>query len=202
MQLSSKLPLTCVILAGGKSSRMKTNKCLLSLNNRKLIEILIINLKEIFEELFIVTNFPEAYFYTGVPLLGDIYAFKGPMAAIHVSLKNSKYDVFAFACDMPFVKKEIIYLLGEKHLNQKNNITVACYKEKIYPLPGIYSKHILNELENLLKEDKLSMMKLIKDFHAQVIDVANLDEEGLSFINVNTEEDLKLLKKGGKKCLD
>ncbi|MGB9711108.1 MAG: molybdenum cofactor guanylyltransferase [Thermodesulfovibrio sp.] len=202
MQLSSKLPLTGVILAGGKSSRMKINKCLLSFNNRRLIEILLINLKEIFEDLFIVTNFPEAYFYTGVPLIGDIYPFKGPMAGIHVALKNSKYDVFAFACDMPFVKKEIIYFLGGKHISQKNNITVGCYNEKIYPLPGIYSKEMLNELENLLKEDKLSMIRLIKDVHAQTVDVANLDEEGLSFINVNTEEDLKFLEKGGKKCLD
>ncbi|WP_353683978.1 molybdenum cofactor guanylyltransferase [Thermodesulfovibrio sp. 3907-1M] len=199
--MSSKLPLTGVILAGGKSSRMKTNKCLLSLNNKKLIEILLINLKEIFEELFIVTNFPEAYFYTGFPLLGDIYPFKGPLAGIHVALKNSKYDVFAFACDMPFVKKEIVYFLGEKHRSQKNNITVSCYKEKIYPLPGIYSKEILNELENLLKEDKLSMIRLIEDIHAQTVDVANLDKEGLSFINVNTEEDLKFLEKGGKRCL-
>lgn len=201
MQWSSKIALTGVILAGGKSSRMKINKCLLSLYNKKLVDILLTNLKEVFEEVFIVTNSPEFYFYTGIPVLGDIYPFKGPMAGIHVALKNSRYDVFAFACDMPFVKKEIVYFLSEKYANRKTPITVARYREKIYPLPGIYSKDILNELENLLKQDKLSMMKLIEDVKAQVVDVANLDEEGLSFININTEEDLKILTEEGKKCL-
>jgi len=201
VQSSYKLQLTAVILAGGKSSRMKTNKCLISLNNKRLIEILLSNLEEIFEEIFIITNFPELYFYTGINLFGDIYPFKGPMAGIHVALKNSKYDVFAFACDMPFIKREIIYFLSENHILHKNNATVSSYQGKIYPLPGIYSKKLLDELGKLLENDKLSMMKLLDDTGAQVIDVANLDKEGLSFININTEEDLKILKKGGKKCL-
>lgn len=201
MQWSSKLPLTGAILAGGRSTRMKTTKCLISLNNKKLIEILISNLKEMFEELFIVTNFPELYFYTGIPLLGDIYPFKGPMAGVHVALKNSKYDVFVFACDMPFIKKEIIYALSEKHISQKNDITVAIHQNKIYPLPGVYSKKLLYELSVLLSQDKLSMMKLLKDTLTTTVDVANLDKEGLSFININTEEDLKFIETGGKKCL-
>lgn len=201
MQSLYKLQLTAVILAGGKSSRMKTNKCLISLNNKRLIEILLSNLEEIFEEIFIITNFPELYFYTGITLFGDIYPFKGPMAGIHVALKNSKYDVFAFACDMPFIKREIIYFLSENHILHKNNATVSSYQGKIYPLPGIYSKKLLDELGKLLENDKLSMMKLLDDTGAQVIDVANLDKEGLSFININTEDDLKILEKGGKKCL-
>lgn len=198
MQLSSK-PFTGVILGGGKSIRMKTNKCLISLNDKKLIEILIDRLKEIFEEIFIVTNLPEIYFYTGIHLLGDIYPFKGPMAGIHVALKNSNYDIFAFACDMPFVKKEIIHTLSEEHLLKGKPVTVVLFQGKIYPLPGIYSKKLKEKLENLIKDDKLSLMKLLQEVDYQIIDIANLDPEGLSLININTEQDLVSLKEGGKK---
>jgi molybdopterin-guanine dinucleotide biosynthesis protein A len=196
-----KIPLTGVILAGGKSSRMKVNKCLISLNGKRLIDILVSKIRDIFEEIYIVTNFPDLYFYTGIPLLGDIYPFKGPMAGIHVALTNAKYDIFAFACDMPFVKEEVIYELFERHRTQKSIITVPLYQSKIYPLPGIYSKKLLYELEYLLKQDKLSMIKLLHDNYSQLIDVANFDKEGLSFININTEEDLKIFTKGGIKCL-
>ncbi len=202
MQLSTKIPLSAIILAGGKSSRMKTQKCLIPLGNQRIVDKLANGLKEILEEIFIVTNFPELYFSSGVFLLGDIYPFKGPMAGLHSAMKNSKYDIFAFACDMPFVKKEIIYALTDNHISNGNLATVAKYNNKIYPLPGIYSKSLLSELERLLLEDKLSMTKLLEDIGAFVLDVANLDEEGLSFININTQEDLEILQRREIKCLD
>ncbi|MGB9891939.1 MULTISPECIES: molybdenum cofactor guanylyltransferase [Thermodesulfovibrio] len=202
MQLFTKIPLTAAILAGGKSSRMKRQKCLLSFDNEKIIDMIVTKLKDIFEELFIVTNFPELYFYTGITLLGDIYPFRGPMSGIHVAIKNSKHDIFAFACDMPFVKGEVICALSEKHIKEANTATVPSYNGKIYPLPGIYSRKLLDELEKLLLEDKLSMTKFLNDIGAEIVEVANLDKEGLSFININTEEDLENLKKGGIKCLD
>jgi len=106
--LSSKLPISAAILAGGKSSRMKMPKCLIALENKRLIEILISNVKKIFDEIFNCYKLSRAFiFYNGIPLIGDIYPFKGPMAGIHAALKNSEYDVFAFACDMPCVKKKL-----------------------------------------------------------------------------------------------
>lgn len=202
MQLSYKIPLSAAILAGGKSSRMKKHKCLVSFDNKKIIDLIVEKLKNLFEEIFIVTNFPELYFSQGIPLLGDIYPFRGPMAGIHVALKNSKYDVCAFACDMPFVKQNLIYTLSEAHSKTASTATVSAFNNKIYPLPGIYSKKLMDELESLILQDKLSMSKFIDDIGAEIINLANLDKEGLSFININTEEDLEILKRGGIKCLD
>lgn len=202
MQSFYKLPLTATILAGGKSIRMGIPKCLIKINEYRIIEKLLIKISKFFDEIFIVTNFPESYYYLKFSLLGDIYKFKGPMAGIHVALKNSTYDVFAFACDMPFIDEKIIGILAESHIKNSNYATVAEFREKIYPLPGIYSKKVLNYLEDLIKQDKLSMTKLLSDIKAQIIDVANLNKEGLSFININTQEELQNLLKGGVRCLD
>ncbi len=202
MQLSSKLKLTAAILAGGKSTRLKKPKCLISIDNERIIELLIRKLKKLFEEVLIITNFPEQYFKEGLTLIGDIYPFKGPMAGIHAAIKNSSYDIFAFACDMPFIEENLIFEMTEKHFSNKPDITVCSFRDKLYPLPGIYTKNLFSYLENLLSEDKLSMTKLIYDVRAQVIEVANLDREGVSFININTQEDLEKLKKGGIRCSD
>lgn len=202
MQLSSKLKLTAAILAGGKSTRIKKPKCLISIDNERIIELLIRKLKKLFEEVLIITNFPELYFKEGLTLIGDIYPFKGPMAGIHAAMKNSSYDIFAFACDMPFIEEKLIFEMAEKHFFHKPDITVCSFRDKLYPLPGIYAKNLFSYLENLLSEDKLSMTKLIYAVRAQVMDVANLDREGVSFININTQEDLEKLKKGGMRCSD
>jgi len=45
-----------------------------------------------------------------------------------------------------------------------------------------------------LIEDKVSIKRFLDDINAQIIDVANLDKEGLSFININTEEEFKNFK--------
>lgn len=202
MQLSSKLPLTAAILSGGKSTRIRKPKCLITINNERIIEILLKKLNNIFHEIFIITNFPELYFNYGYPLIGDIYPFKGPMAGIHAAMKNSTHDVFAFACDMPFIEEKLIFELAEKHFLKNMDITISSFKDKLYPLPGIYSKNLFYYLENLLSEDKLSMTKLVNDVKSQIIKVANLDKEGVSFININTKEDLENLKKGGITCSD
>lgn len=200
MLSSSKIQLTAAILAGGKSSRIKKAKCLISIDNEQLIEMLLKKIKKIFEEIFIVTNFPELYFPQGITLLGDLFPFRGPMAGIHSALKNSRFDVFAFACDMPFVEERIILEIAENHLQNNSPITVGSFQGKLYPLPGIYGKSTLSYIENLLSEDKLSMTKLIYAVNSQTIDVANLDIKGLSFVNINTEEDLEKIKVGGIKC--
>ena len=62
MQLSTKIPLSATILDGGTSSRMKIQKCLLHIGNQSIVNKLAEDLREIFEEIFIVTNFPELYF--------------------------------------------------------------------------------------------------------------------------------------------
>lgn len=201
-QLCSDLSLTATILAGGRSLRMRRPKCLVEIKGRKLIEILAQRIRALFPRVLISTNFPEDYFYLGLPLIGDIYKFKGPMAGIHGAIKNSESDVFAFACDMPFVKEEVIKFLAQVHASSQANATVGKIGDRIYPLPGIYSRRICNYLESLLQEDKLSMTKLLTEVGALVVDLANLDREGLSFININTGEELEKILEGRLECLD
>ncbi len=62
---------SAVILAGGKSSRMGSNKALLEFGDETLIERLSRLLKEGFDEILISANDPEPYRFLGSPIVRD-----------------------------------------------------------------------------------------------------------------------------------
>ncbi len=104
---------TGVILCGGKSSRMNTDKALLKLGESTIIEIIYNKLKNIFKEVLISANDIEKYKFLNAKIIKDIYTDRGPLAGIHSALKYSESEkIFVTACDIQLVPTELInYLL-------------------------------------------------------------------------------------------
>ena len=65
------------ILAGGKSSRMGTDKALLYIEEKKIIEIAAEKLKKVFKKVFIITNNSVDYSFLNFKTYTDIYKNKG-----------------------------------------------------------------------------------------------------------------------------
>src|SRR3954453_3010010 len=104
-----------IILSGGKSSRMGTNKALLKINEKTNIERIADTLKLSFNDIILVTNHPEDYQFLGLKMVSDYYPDKGPLAGVHAGLLSSTYDTnFIVACDMPFVSGELAEVLVQK----------------------------------------------------------------------------------------
>ena len=61
-------PLTIAIQAGGKSSRMGTDKSFVPFLGRPMIEVVRERVAGLGDELIIVTNKPDDYAYLGLPL--------------------------------------------------------------------------------------------------------------------------------------
>jgi len=190
--------ITGVILAGGKSSRMGTNKALLKINGKSLIEQIAELLKSLFPDVVVITNSPEEYAFLNLPLFQDVYKLRGPMGGIHSALFNSVTEnIFIVPCDAPFINKEII----EKIIS-----TSSQYKIKIchaagflQPLTGVYSKEHLNEFETWLRGDKsdhetVAEIKQCKigDFVKQLgCEIIKFDEREArqAFENINTPKE-------------
>src|SRR6056297_1490049 len=107
---------TAVILAGGKSKRMGQNKELLNINNRRLVEMQISKLEKDFEEILVITNYPQYYYGLNCNTFSDIIKGKGPLGGIYTGLVySSSLHTYFLACDMPIVNRDYINFL-------KNNI--------------------------------------------------------------------------------
>src|SRR5665648_903038 len=100
---------TLIILAGGRSSRMGTDKQFMTVDNRLIVDQMIEKLKKHFKEIIIVTNKPEMYKNYSYKIVEDIVKEFGPLACIHAGLMNSNsLNNYVLACDMPFVNFDYI----------------------------------------------------------------------------------------------
>ena len=105
----TKVEVTGVILAGGKSSRMGKNKALLELGGKRIIESEINLFKSIFKEVILVTNSPLEYAGFDIKIVTDIFPEKGSLGGIYTGLFYSSYDYsFVASCDMPFLRRDMI----------------------------------------------------------------------------------------------
>ncbi len=198
--------ITAVILSGGKSSRMGTNKSFLKIGDKTIIERLRDLLQSMFKDVILITNDPDDYKFLGLPIYEDIFRHRGPLAGIHSGLKHSKTNLnFIISCDLPLMTVEMInYLIDYK---TDKLITVAKADGFIQQLAGKYSKECLSPAEKILnevvnnenrdvvqKKRKCNVLSLMDLVGAEIISVESLPfyNEDLYF-NMNHTEDYKLL---------
>ena len=192
--------ITGIILCGGKSSRMQTNKALLKLGDKTVIEIVAEKLKSTFNEVLISANDSKEYDFLKLPVVNDIFIGKGPLAGIHSALKYSSTEKnFIISCDMPLISVELIkYLIN---LNSEKSILLPKFNGRIQQLCGIYSKSVINEIESIIKLSekykniKGSVYKLLERASIEIIDVDDLNIHNKNiFLNMNSPEDYELIK--------
>jgi molybdopterin-guanine dinucleotide biosynthesis protein A len=191
---------TGIILAGGENTRMPVLKGFIEVEGRKIIERNLRILKDLFKEVFIVTNQPEAYAYLGVPMLGDIYNTRGPMTGIVTALLNSSHRwVFISACDMPFVSKALIEYMSLKRNHCEavvpESLTSGRKKKGVEPLFSFYSKNLLGPMEKAVLEGNKSLRDFLASKRVKYIpsgETMKVDPKAQSFINLNTPEDIDL----------
>lgn len=189
---------TGVILAGGSSSRMGSNKALLLHRSGRIIEVIYRKLAELFDEVIIVTNTPEIYQFIPCRKVPDIYPGKGVVAGIHAGLsQSSEPAIFVVACDMPNLQGDLI-----RHLTSLADGVDAVLPASAggrEPLHAVYGKGCLPALEELIQNDDrrvLSLLPLVRVRQVGADEVARFDPGFDSFVNINTPDDYYRLRNG------
>jgi FdhD protein len=194
---------TGVILAGGGSSRMGSNKALLLHHGGRIIEGIYRTLAELFEEVIVVTNTPELYQFLPCRKVPDIYPGKGVVAGIHAGLSQSSEDaVFVVACDMPQLQGELIRHLTT--LAEGVDVVMPLSPGGYEPLHAIYGKGCLPALEELLQTGDQRVISLLPRVNVREVpaeEVALFDQGFDSFANINTPDDYYRLRNGGKETV-
>lgn len=188
--------MNAILLAGGKSTRFKTNKALANYKGETFIEHLAKLLDKHFEDVYIVVDDQEKYkFLEHYKIVEDIIPNKGPLGGIYTGLiySDTTYN-YVTAVDMPLISNQ--YLEFIQTWDQDYDVLVPEYHHMIEPLAGIYSKNCLNALKEHIDHDNLSVTKFIKEINATIISdkllKETLDNDNI-FHNVNTKDDLKQL---------
>ncbi|WP_042463726.1 molybdenum cofactor guanylyltransferase [Neobacillus dielmonensis] len=178
-----------IILSGGKSSRMGSNKALLKINDQPNIERIRDRLKSYFNEMILVTNEPKSYEFLGLKVTSDHYPGMGPLAGLHAGLLASESDMnLLAACDMPFVSGELAHALVTHAQNYDAVIPVI--EGKQHPLFAVYHKRVAMAAESCIKSGNLRMKHLLDQLNVlyltekQLGSFSQLDIEK-TFFNMN-----------------
>ncbi|MCM3692998.1 molybdenum cofactor guanylyltransferase [Neobacillus niacini] len=188
-----------IILSGGKSSRMGTNKALLKLNEKTTIERMVDTLKIYFDDIILVTNEMESYQFLGVKMVSDHYPGKGPLAGFHAGLMASDYDVnFITACDMPFISGELAATLV--NMIDHHDALVPVINGKMQTLCGVFQKKNVTKIEECIENGRLPIKQLLDHLNVLYITenelqaYTNIDLERV-FFNMNHPHEYEEAKK-------
>lgn len=185
---------TGVVLAGGLSTRMGTNKALLEVGGVRLIDGAAATLRALFPEVLVIANDPAPYAGLGLPILPDLIPGKGPLGGLYTAVSAASHPhAFCLACDMPFANPTLIrYLAG---LAEGHDVVVPRAAEGVQPLHAVYGKGCLEAMRRQIEADHLKIDRLYAAVRVRYVDEAEMrpyDPELLSFWNLNTREELAL----------
>lgn len=182
--------MTLAILAGGKSSRMGKDKAFLKYKDKSFIEN-IINKGNKFQEILIISNNKKDYEKFNIKIVEDIYKDKGPIGGIHTALVNSKFNkVLCVACDMPLISEETLIKLSKE--KGENEVIIPKINGRLQPLCGIYTKSLIDKIEEDIKNNRTKLIDNIKEFDFKILDKDELNKK--DFININTPKDYSELE--------
>jgi molybdopterin-guanine dinucleotide biosynthesis protein A len=182
--------ITGIVLAGGRSSRMGSDKSLIKLKDKALIEYAIDALKPLCSKVVISSN-NFIYDFTGCEVWPDELPDRAPMIGIYSCLKRSETDVnIVLSCDMPLMSTAMLEYLLENSVN--HDITVPMHEDNfIEPLCGIYKRSSIGILEKYINRRNFRLNECIQAGSHQLV----LTNSILSFYtpelfsNVNSPED-------------
>ncbi len=187
-------PLGLIILAGGKSRRMRRNKALLPVPGGVLIETVLGQLQDRFAQVIVsVSNRKGFDFLSGVDLIPDPVPDQGPMYGIYHAMGVSRYDKnFVIACDIPVIDMEFLQTL----------ITAAAVVDisvpenggcLLEPLFAVYSQSVRPIMGKLLERGERSLLPLFERCRVKKVPL-----EGKTLVNLNTRSDYERFLKSRK----
>lgn len=189
-------PLTAFILAGGKSTRMGSDKAFLELAGRSLLEHAFALASAITEEVKIVGDVVKfASFGAVVP---DVYSGRGPLGGIHAALAASSTDWnLILGVDLPFLQPHFLnYLIAEAH-HSGATVTVASAEGHFHPLCAVYRKRFYDVADRALAKRRNKIDALFGEVPTRVIGEDELTSSSFNasmFRNLNTPEDWEFAK--------
>lgn len=182
-----------LILAGGRATRLNgVDKGLVTLNGQPLIEHVINRSCQKHRNLIISANRNlDIYRHYSQTVVGDIQGgFQGPLAGIYSSYESVQSDyLLVIPCDMPFLPTDLSVRLKEEITQSKRPVCAVNHGNRIEPLLFMAQKSHLLTIKDYLNTGQRSVTGWLTQGQFGIVDYHARQH---SFLNINTEEDLRL----------
>lgn len=183
-----------IVLAGGRSRRLGTNKAVVRVGGVRLIERVLGHMRQLCDDLVIVTNEPAPYRDLGERLVGDVWPGMGSLGGIYSGLRAARYDRGLVAgCDMPFLNAGLLRLMID--LSRDYDVVIPRLDDgRMEPLHAVYGRACLEPMEAQLQASDLRIINILPHLRVRYLEQGELealDPQHLSFFNVNTRQDLE-----------
>lgn len=183
---------TGVILAGGKSTRMGTDKARLKIAGVTLFGNILSLAQKLFPQVIIAGDRPDLE-QPGVPSIPDRYPGSA-LGGLYTGLLEAKHaTIFVTSCDIPYPSEALVRLLVDH--SHGYDVVVPKTPNGLEPLFAVYHKNCLAHMQAMLERKAYR----IYDFYPQVrTNYINVEDQPIEWrlclANVNTPEEFNRIK--------
>jgi molybdopterin-guanine dinucleotide biosynthesis protein A len=183
------------IIAGGLARRLGgATKPLLEIDGRAVADRQLAVLRPVFSRLLVVANDPAPWRARGVEVVPDRVTGAGPLAGLSAAL-GAAGDAEAVVClagDLPFLSPQLLLALRDRA--PEADALAPRPAGRAEPLCARYAVRAGAVVDARLAAGQLALHELLAELATVWLDdaaLAALDPQGLSFINLNTPDDLR-----------
>lgn len=192
-----------VVLAAGLSSRMKKNKLLLELNDKKIIQHVLQNIQDSYiNRITVVVGHEKERVMDSIREY-QVRILDNPDYAIgmstslktavkHILSEENSEAIMIFTGDMPFIKVNTINAVIDKYKKTKGLLDVPRYNDR-RGHPVLIDKKLLPELLNISGDVGA---RLVLQKHQDKIEWVDVDDHGIHFDIDSQDVYHSVLKKG------
>jgi len=189
-----------VVVCGGRSRRMGSDKAEVRLAGSTLLERVIAELQPVTQELVLACGPEPRYEELGLPLALDHESDAGPLAGIAAGLERLETPwVIVVAVDMPRLSRNLFDALVTRAQERELDV---CYFESeggIEPLCAVYHRRCLEPIRTALAAGRRKVTAFTDETSGQPLRVGRLPVGELSetlrvrdcAVNLNTPDELK-----------
>lgn len=193
----NSINLTGILLAGGMSRRMGSEKGTLRIGNSLLYQYPLAVLEELCDEVLVSTCNGSTLRVDHQKVCDEMKGI-GPLGGIYSCMKQSSNELnLVLSYDMPLVNESLFRLLISE-INDYDIVLAAMPEARPEPLCGIYRKHTIAAMEEMISNQDFAVNHLLTRCHSKIVPISKEMECWLPelFLNINSKEDLERIPPG------
>lgn len=150
-----------ILLAGGLSTRMGTDKASLPLLGSTLLELQLEKAQLLKIDDILVSGARNPV--PGARIVPDIYPRRGPLGGLHACLKAARHPrCIVLSVDMPLIPPSLLRGLLSEHTGSRAEITLAVHGDRWQPLVGVYNSDLSGRIAPMIETSGAPVRALIE----------------------------------------